>query len=121
MSRNIAIKPGVSFAVVAPAGFLILLALKKAADKLNTGLMITSGCDGLHSGPMDPHHTGEAYDVRSHDLDPAIKTQVVDAVMTELGWEHFFGFLEAPGTPDEHFHFQRKRATTMTVEDFLAL
>jgi hypothetical protein len=117
---SIAVKSGVEFAVIAPAGFLILEALKTASKTLAFDLTLTSGTDGVHSGPMDPHHLGNAYDVRSHDLAPDARAKVVDAVMAGLGWQHFFGFLEAPGTPDEHFHFQSKRGTTFTVEDFLA-
>lgn len=112
-------KPGVQFGVLAPAGFLILEALRGAAEVLGVDLTITSGTDGTHSGPRDPHFTGEAFDVRSKDLPEGIRNQVVNAVMARLGWRHFFGYLEAPGTDNEHFHFQRKQGTTFTVADLL--
>ena len=47
---------------------MILAALKAASKTLNLDLTITSGTDGVHSGPGDVHHRGEAYDVRSHDF-----------------------------------------------------
>lgn len=117
----IKVKDGVAFTTIAPAGFAILAALKRASVALAVDLTITSACDGEHSGPTDPHKLGEAYDVRSHDLDPALRPQVLDAVMRELGFERFFGFLEAAGTSNEHFHFQRAKSTTFTIEDFLTL
>lgn len=113
------VKDGVAFTVVAPAGVLILVAMRLASTRLGVDLTITSACDGDHSGPTDPHKLGEAYDVRSHDLEPEMRAKVVDAVMTELGRDRFFGFLEAPGTSNEHFHFQRRKGTTFSVEDWL--
>lgn len=106
--------PGVEFQIIAPAGFEILRALAAVSNKLGLTLTITSGTDGIHSGPSDPHHRGEAYDVRSHDL---VDTQaVLTAIMDELGQPSpssggyvtakFFGWLEAAGTDNAHFHFQ---------------
>ena len=118
---SILVKPGVEFSVIAPAGYLILDALKQASKTLGLDLTITSGTDGLHSGPLDPHHTGEAFDVRSHDLSPDVKDRVLAAIVGELGTVQFFAFLEAAGTDNEHFHAQRKKGTTFTVEDFLAV
>jgi hypothetical protein len=116
----IVVKPGVLFTVIAPAGYLILQALKAATVKLGKDLTITSACDGLHSGPGDPHHTGEAYDVRSHDFPAPLRAGVIATIMQPLDSTHFFGYLEVPGTDNEHFHIQRKKDTTFTVEDFLA-
>lgn len=107
----IRVKQAVSFAVIAPAGFRILSALDQVAANLVDDLIITSGCDGEHSGPSDPHHTGEAYDVRSHDFDQDTKDKILAGVMTILGWDRFYGFLENPGQDTEHFHFQRKKGT----------
>lgn len=115
----IRVKDGVDFSVLRPAGFCILSALKQTSDRLGVNLTITSGCDGVHSGPLDPHKTGEAFDVRSHDLSPELRPKVVDAMLTILGREHFYGFIEDTGTSNEHFHFQRRRSTVFTVEDFL--
>lgn len=116
---SIAIKPGVRFDVIAPAGYMILSALKHTSKALAVDLTITSGTDGMHSGLYDPHNTGEAYDIRTKDLDPSLKWEVLETLMTVLGRERFFGFLESPGRPNEHIHCQRKIGTRYTVEDFL--
>lgn len=88
----------------------MLAAFDSVARSLQCDLTITSACDGEHSGPNDPHHRGEAYDIRSHDF--ANKESVLQAVMNELGTEKFFGFLEDPGTENEHFHFQVRKGGT---------
>jgi hypothetical protein len=36
-----------------------------------------------------------------------------------LATMYFYGFLERPGGPLEHFHFQRRNRVTYTVEDLL--
>jgi hypothetical protein len=113
------VKEGVEFSIIAPAGFLILQALKTTSKTLNLDLTITSGTDGAHSGPTDPHHSGEAFDVRCNDLSSSLKTMVLNAVMYDLGFDRFYGFIEAPDTGNEHLHFQRRKGTTFTVEDFL--
>lgn len=105
---------GVQFDPLDCAGIEILRALAVVSRNLGINLTITSGTDGAHSGPNDPHHRGEAYDVRSHDL--LNKQDVLTAVMTELGQPSpssggyvtakFFGWLEQADTPNEHFHFQ---------------
>ena len=106
------VKSGVLFTLIAPAGFRILSAIDQTAAKLNLDLIITSGCDGVHSGPSDPHHRGEAYDVRSHEFDQDTKDKVLDSIMAVLGWDDFYGFLESPATDNEHFHIQVKKGTT---------
>ncbi len=106
------VKDGVQFTTIAPGGFRLLGAIEGVARALGHPLTITSACDGLHSGPDDPHYHGEAYDVRSHDLDSDTKGQVLAALISDLGRAHFFAFLEAPGTANEHFHLQVKRGAT---------
>ena len=115
--------PSALFTIISPGGFKILEVLVTAAEELNLDLVITSACDGLHSGPDDPHHLGRAYDVRSHDFTPELKVQVLKTIMLGLGdttglegapnfsqtTEKFFGWLENPGTPNEHFHVQVRR------------
>lgn len=108
--------PGVQFAVIAPAGFAILGALWRTSQDLQRDLTITSGTDGEHSGPEDPHHLGCAYDVRSHDFLPSEKDAFVRQVLNCLGapspesggyiTAFFFGWLENANTPNEHYHFQ---------------
>jgi len=104
-------KSGVLFTVIAPGGFRILSAIDQTAQKLHCDLIITSACDGAHSGVDDPHHRGEAYDVRSHDMSSEQKDRVLVQIMTLLGWDHFYGFLESPGTENEHFHVQVAKGT----------
>lgn len=105
------VKSGVLFSQIAPGGFRILSAFDQASAKLDCDLVITSACDGTHSGPNDPHHRGEAYDLRSHDFDDEKKTAILSEIMKTLG-AAFFGFVESPGTDNEHFHFQVKKGTT---------
>lgn len=104
-------KDGVLFDIIAPGGFEIIYALKRTATALLADLTITSGTDGEHSGPTDPHKRGEAYDVRSHDFSPEQKQRVLTTVMGLLGVDYFYGFLEDSTEDGEHFHFQVKRGT----------
>lgn len=104
-------KEGVQFGKVLPSGFRILSAIDQVAFALSVDLVLTSGTDGEHSGPTDPHHRGEAYDVRSKGFSPELKKGVLDGVMRRLGWESFYGFLESEGTDNEHFHFQVRKGT----------
>lgn len=113
-SNVVRVKPGVQFNVIAPAGFRLLAALDNAALSLGHDLTITSGTDGEHSGSDDPHHSGNAYDVRSQDVPD--KQAVLITVLSLLGTpvpssggfvtDKFFGWLEQAGTANEHFHFQ---------------
>lgn len=112
MPGVVRVKDGAEFKVIAPAGFRILAAIDYVAKHLDHDLTITSGTDGTHSGPDDPHHTGEAYDLRTQDFpNAALKLQVLDGIMLQLGWEAFFGFLEDPGTENEHLHCQKRKGT----------
>lgn len=121
-------KDGTESARLALGGALILAAVARTALLMKLPLVITSGTDGLHSGPMDPHHLGQAFDVRSQGLPD--KKAVLQAIMGELAdleaqlvgpraldagfggyvTAHFFGTLEGEGTDNEHFHFQVRRA-----------
>lgn len=111
------VKPGVMF-ILAPAGVRILEALKLTSRLMHTDLVITSGSDGIHSGPKDPHYSGEAYDVRTRDLSPAGKEELV-TTLSELLGDRFYAFLEAPGTTNEHVHVQRKKNTVYGMKDYL--
>lgn len=121
------VKPGVLFTSIAPAGFRLLGAIESTARALRVELTITSACDGVHSGPDDPHHCGEAYDVRTHGFTDPVKDTIVFAIIracAEPGaglpepipgiarsraTSRFFGFVENPGAPDEHIHVQLRR------------
>lgn len=107
------LKDGVQFSVIAPAGFRILSAIDQTAAALGRDLVITSACDGIHSGtPEEPHHSGEAFDIRTHDFpNEQLKQGVLGGIMRRLDPERFFGFIEAADTENEHIHVQRKRGT----------
>lgn len=112
MISVVRVKSGVLFTVIAPGGFRILSAIDQTCKQLGMDMVITSACDGVHSGPDDPHHRGEAYDVRSHDFSSDDKDKVLALISLLLGTDRFFGFLESAGTDDEHFHIQVKKGTT---------
>ena len=111
--------PSVQFATIAPAGFRLLAALEECSLVAKLDLVLTSGTDGAHSGEADPHHAGCAYDVRSHGLTAEQKQLVLEYTMSVLGTPlaqdgglataQFFGWLEAAGEANEHFHFQLRR------------
>ena len=114
------VSAGVQFAVVDPAGIRILRAFDTVAEGEPFDLTITSGTDGVHSGPADPHHRGQAYDLRSHDFAEPQKSNVLRWIMLELGTDpqpssgglitdKFFGWIEQAGSPNEHYHFQLRR------------
>ena len=118
------VNPGVQFAVIDPAGFRLLRAFDTVAEGEPFDLVITSGTDGAHSGPDDPHHLGKAYDVRSHDFPEPQKSNVLRWIMLELGadpqpssgglvTDKFFGWIESSGTPNEHYHFQLRKDATL--------
>jgi hypothetical protein len=102
------VKDGVQFTTIAPGGFRILAALDRACLQISHDLTITSACDGEHSGPDDPHHRGEAYDVRTHDLPD--KETALRSIQFFLG-PRFYAFLEDPGTENEHIHAQVAKGT----------
>ena len=109
------VKEGVQFATIAPGGFMILAAIQAATMTLSHDLTITSGTDGVHSGPSDPHHRGEAYDVRTNDLPD--KQAALDAILAKLPSANFFAFIEDPGSENEHIHCQVARGTVYPPVD----
>ena len=117
------VKPfGVDFgATLAPAGARILDVLKRLAPTYQFDITITSARDGNHSGLGDPHHTGEAFDLRTKTLTDSQKA----ALLTDLRYalyktpRKFWVDLEAPGQPYEHIHVQRRKGVTYTVVDYL--
>lgn len=121
MSYAIRLKPGCQTSILAPSGIRILGALERCAQVLGRDLVLTCGSDS--HGPDDPHTKGHAFDVRSHDLPPAQKQQLLSAMMQALSegpqdvispkdggyvTGHFFGWLEHAGEITEHFHFQQR-------------
>jgi len=112
------LKIGVQLDPIAPGGFLILQALKKVSTELNIDLTITSGTDGEHSGPHDPHKRGEAYDIRTHDFQDDVKGKVVFRLSEILG-KSFYVFLEDRGTSNEHIHAQVAKYHIVSPSDIL--
>src|SRR5258707_3843230 len=86
----------------------MLAVLDFIATELSHDLTITSACDGEHSGPDDPHHRGEAYDVRTHDLPD--KNGALALIQQSLGTA-FYAFLEDPDSENEHIHCQVAKGT----------
>lgn len=113
----IKIKPGVTFEPYAPAGIRILEVLKSIVQSYPFDVTITSGTDGVHSGPLDPHKLGMAFDIRTKDLSAANKHLLLIDLQKSLG-PHFHAFLESPGTPNEHIHCQRTYGTVYYIEDY---
>jgi hypothetical protein len=112
MDSVVRVKDGVLFTKIAPSGFRLLEAISIAARDVGFDLTITSACDGEHSGPTDPHHRGEAYDVRSHGLTIDQKSAVTSSLGNSLPLDQFYFFLEDPGGDNEHIHLQVKKGTT---------
>jgi hypothetical protein len=110
MSSVIRVKDGVQFKMGAPGGFVLLAAITEACASIGHDVTITSGCDGEHSGPNDPHHRGEAYDVRTKDVPD--KNALLGEIQKHLDPARFFAFIEAEGTDNEHIHAQVKKGTT---------
>ena len=116
------VKPGVVFTPqLPPAGARILEVLKRATQSYGVDVTITSAADGVHSGPTDPHYTGEAFDLRTHDLTAAQKSRLLNDLWAGLYREprQFYAFLEAPNTPNEHIHVQRRNGVIYTMLDYL--
>src|SRR5258706_2181459 len=105
------VKSGVQFNIISPGGFRILSALDQVANKIGFDITITSACDGEHSGINDPHHRGEAYDIRTNNLVQIQKDNIILNIMEILGWARLYGFLEDANTENEHIHFQVKKGT----------
>jgi hypothetical protein len=116
---TVCIKSGVKFDIIAPAGARILEVLKQLAPLLTYDITITSGTDGKHSGPTDPHKLGEAYDLRTNGLTGEQVYGMLHAIKSALG-ARFFAFLEGAGTTNAHLHVQRRKGTTYTIDDYLA-
>lgn len=118
------IKDGVDFgSTLAPAGARILGVLKRLAPTYDFDITITSARDGVHSGPDDPHHSGEAFDVRSNGLNSLQVARLLHDVQVGLYTatpRRFYAFYEAAGAPNAHIHIQRRSGTIYTVLDFLA-
>ncbi len=132
MEPVLLIKPGVTFKPTWACARLID-ALKATAKQLGLVLTITAGSDS--HPPTDVHTIGEALDVRTHDLAPEQKQNVLYELMRQLqhgpmdapiktssglATSRFFAWIENPGQPDEHLHAQRRHGTVYSVLVYLA-
>lgn len=122
---------GVAFARISPAGFRILAALDHATQVVGRDLIITAGTNDHTSGP---HVRGEAYDVRTKDLDVPTILKLKTRLEAMLGMR-FTVLYETPFVPTdpdlkriayvngdatgEHLHIQPLKGSTYppTVED----
>lgn len=124
MTGCVRVKASVSFDTIAPGGFRILGAIEAVARSLAIDIVITSACDGLHSGPNDPHHLGNAYDLRSKTFGQAMKDDILWLLLLDL-CEHsetlqpvsigyattlFYAQIENRGEDGEHIHVQVRNA-----------
>jgi hypothetical protein len=131
---TVTVKPGVDLSMLAPAGWVLVDAVKQAARTLKLGVVITCGRDAHPLG--DPHTTGEALDLRTKDLTADQKQALLRAIMlgvqrgpldapmetnSGLATAHFFGGIEHAGESNEHLHVQRRKATVFTAEDYFNL
>lgn len=105
-----------------PAGARILGSLDRIARELPYDLTVTCGADAHPVG--NPHTRGCAFDVRVHGLSADQRLYVLRAVLLDLqedatdapletsgglATRRFFGWLEHPGTANEHLHFQLRK------------
>lgn len=112
-------KPGVDYGAQAGwAGARILEVAKVCVVAYPFDVTVTSARDGDHSGPLDPHRSGEAFDFRTHDLPPGMPEQLCRDLSQALG-VRFYAFLEALGTPNAHLHVQRAKGTLYGPLDYL--
>lgn len=116
------VKPGVDFGTsLAPAGARILGVIKDVTAAADFDVTITSARDGVHSGPPDPHHSGEAFDLRTNTLQAAQKRRLLNDLRAGLYRDprRFYAFLEDEGGPNEHIHVQRRAGTVYDIFDYL--
>lgn len=104
------VKEGVKFDPIAPGGFVLLAAFQGAAAALPHDVTISSGSDGCHSGVEDPHHKGNAYDVRTHDIPD--KEALLREIQNRLPPGRFYVFIEDLNGVNEHIHGQVRKGTT---------
>lgn len=108
-----------------PGGARILGTLDRLARELPYDLTVTSGADSHRA--TDPHTLGRAFDVRTHGLTRDQAVYVLRATLIDLQLDaqdapletsgglatrKFFGWLEHPGTANEHLHFQVRKGRT---------
>lgn len=91
---------------VTPPLLVIMAAVANVAERWGITVVVTSGTDGKHM-QNSKHYEAAALDVRSKQpfKTPKEKLDFLAAVMERLG-DNYYGLLEAPGNPNEHFHIE---------------
>lgn len=118
-------KPGCDTRVIAKAGARILGTLDVLARHFGHDITVSCANDG-HQAP-DPHVTGEAFDIRTHnwtdDHKNAVLNELIIALADDpttdtpkvvsigLATKRFYAQLEHPGQDAEHIHVQRRNGT----------
>lgn len=110
--------------ILGKAGVRILGVLDSLARTLGHDIQVTCANEG-HK-PPDPHVSGEAFDVRTHDWSSDHREAVLHALISALAddaadvpaptaiglaTKRFYAQLENPGQPTEHIHVQRRNYT----------
>lgn len=123
--NGVLFKAGCDTRVLGKAGVRMLGVLDALARQFGQDITVTCANDG-HK-PPDPHVSGEAFDIRSHDWPEDRKQAVLHelmialsdnpvhdaphAVSIGLATAHFYGQLENHNLPAEHIHVQRRNNT----------
>lgn len=118
-------KLGCDTRILGKAGVRILGVLDTLARTLGHDIQVTCANEG-HT-PPDPHVSGEAFDVHTHDWAPDHREAVLHALIAALAddptadaprpasiglaTKRFYAQLENPGQPTEHIHVQRRNYT----------
>ena len=88
-----------------PKSAVIMAAVANAAETLGfLTTTVTSGNDSLHM-VGSKHYSDEALDFRTHDLTRANAEKLCAVALLRLG-AGYQGFVENPGTPNEHLHIE---------------
>jgi|SRR3990167_11011318 len=110
-------KPSVRFKRFTPAMMTLLNALYAAdlgkVEGQPEDLVITSANDSTH-GDGSRHYTDEALDVRSKTFATEQAKDAFRANLTKQLGPKFTVLYEGKGTPNQHFHCQPKKGTTVS-------
>lgn len=94
------LKPGAKLKGIKPEIVLALLIIEPLLTrKTGAALVITSGTDGKHSAHSH-HYTGNAVDIRTRDIEPALRRSLAEEIHDALG-DEFDVVLES-----DHLHVE---------------
>jgi hypothetical protein len=122
---GVVFKAGCDTRVLGKAGVRILGTLDTLARHFGHDITVT--CANEDHKPPDPHPTGEAFDVRTHDWPDDHKNAVLHELIIALSDDpvkdtpkpvsiglatmRFYAQLENAGKDSEHIHVQRRERT----------